>query len=71
MNLSMVICVKNGSGLENIVIMHGGLAIEKNAENFAKRRVINARNFYRFHHFHTLPTLTTNHELNNGYRDLA
>ena len=65
MNLSMVTYVKNMSDLGINVIKYGLTAITKSVENFAKRHVINA-NLLQIQHFHTLPTLTTNYELNNG-----
>merc|ERR1740122_671959 len=65
MKLSMVTYVKNMSDLGINVIKYGPTAITKNVENFAKRHVINA-NLLQSQHFHTLPTLTTNYELNNG-----
>ena len=62
----MVNYVKNLSGLGTNVIKHGIGAIVKTVEIFfAKRHVINA-NILQIQHFHTLPTLTTNYELNNG-----
>ena len=60
----MVTYVKNLSDLITNVIKHGLGAIVKIVENFAKRHVINA-NILQIQHFHTLPTLTTNYELNN------
>merc|ERR1712051_1112045 len=64
MKLSMVTYVKNMSDLGINVIKYGPTAITKNVENFAKRHVTNA-NLLQNQHFHTLPTLTTNYELNN------
>ena len=64
-NLNMVNYVKNLSDLGTNVIKHGIGAIVKTVEIFAKRHVINA-NILQIQHFHTLPTLTTNYELNDG-----
>ena len=47
-----------------VVIKHGFTAIVKTVENFVKSHVINA-NHLQIYRFYTLPTLTTNHELNN------
>ena len=47
-----------------VVIKHGGTAIIKTVENFVKSLVINA-NHLQIYHFYTLPTLTTDYELNN------
>ena len=47
-----------------VVIKHGIIAIIKTVENFVKSLVINA-NHLQIYHFYTLPTLTTNYELNN------
>ena len=65
--LPMVAYAITMSDLANIkvVMTHGLGAIINNVKNFAKRHVINA-NHFRSNHFHTLPTLTTNYELNNG-----
>ena len=47
-----------------VVIKHGITVIIKTVENFVKSLVINA-NHLQIYHFYTMPTLTTNYELNN------
>ena len=62
----MVTFVKTTLNLGINVIKNGGITvIIKSVENFVKRHVTIA-NPFRSNHFHTLPTLTTNYELNNG-----